>query len=58
VSTPDAAAHLAGEAQDAARDAAARTILHAQAWASAAATGSLLLADLGVVVSLPALLEG
>ena len=36
MSTPDEAARLTADAQDAARDAAARMILHAQAWASAA----------------------
>ena len=37
MSTPDETARLAAEAQVAARDAAARVILHAEAWSSAAA---------------------
>ena len=37
MSTPDETARLAAEAQAAARDAAARMILHAEAWASPAA---------------------
>ena len=37
MSTPDETARLAAEAQTAARDAAARMILHAEAWSSAAA---------------------
>ena len=37
MSTPDETARLAAEAQTAAREAAARMILHAEAWSSAAA---------------------